>query len=42
MSKHIGREFWPRVIQECESREHEQTHWDFVEEWGLKLTTFQC
>jgi len=41
MSKRIGREFWTRVIEEYESRAPEQTHWDFVEEWGLKLTTFR-
>ena len=41
MSKHIGREFWTRVIEEYESRAPEQTQWDFAEEWGLKLTTFR-
>ncbi len=41
MSKRIGREFWTRAIAEYESRAPEQTHWDFVEEWGLKLTTFR-
>ena len=41
MSKRIGREFWTRVIAEYESRAPEQTHWDFAEEWGLKLTTFR-
>lgn len=41
MSKRIGREFWTRVIDEYESRAPEQTHCDFVEEWGLKLTTFR-
>jgi hypothetical protein len=41
MSKRIGREFWTRVIAEYESRAPEQTHWDFAEEWELKLTTFR-
>jgi len=41
MSKSNGREFWTRVIQEYESRRQEQTHWDFVEEWGISLTTFR-
>jgi hypothetical protein len=41
MSRRIGREFWTRVIAEYESRAPEQTHWDFAEEWGLKLTTFR-
>ena len=41
MINRIGREFWTRVIAEYESRAPEQTHWDFAEEWGLKLTTFR-
>ena len=41
MSKRIGREFWTRVVEEYESQASEQMHWEFCEEWGLKLTTFR-
>ena len=41
MSKGIGREFWTPLIQEFESREQEQTHWEFCEGRGLEIRTFR-